>query len=903
MMRGAVRSACLFALLVPLVGGTAAGQDVTGNIQGIVLGPDREPIVGALISLTGLGIQGTRRVTTDASGQFRAVRLPVGLCTAHVRQIGYRELILEDVIVQLGRTTALGEIFLEAQPVELEPLVVSARGAVIDPTSTTTGANLTSDSYELLPVERDLESVIALLPQANVSYLGTLDPDPVNIGGATGLENVYYIEGINVTDVHRNIGGAELPYNFVREVQVKQGGYEAEHGRALGGIVNVLTQSGGDEFRVNAFGYFTNDALIATGLPGAYDLGQEGAADYDLGFSIGGPIVRSRLWFFSAYNPRVQTLDLQLPSVGVYQDRKTTHRFAGKLDWHAGEATDLTLSLFGDPTQHRKIGNWWVWPPPAALGNADPYLADWSVGTFNISLQARSQIGRRLLLEGTLGRSWRDEDQQGDTERGRTEPLVNDYTTGEVYGGFGFREDHDGARTSGQLAATLFLGRHTAKAGLAYEENRLDVLTNSFDPGIVFRYQDFDFVIQDNNDNTVRNRVPTAYLQDSWKVTNRLTLNAGLRWDGQYLIGTGDSVAQAITDQWQPRLGIVYQPGELGTQKIFGSAGRYYLQLPLFYSKLVHTIRDDCTAVTDQDSLDPEVELEFYCTPMPQGEKVEGLRGEHFDEFTLGYERALGADVKLSLRGVHRVLREAIGAGFLPEGGVTPAVDYEVAVGNIGQGELSFLPEPRREYSALEATVGGTAAGRRLRFLASYVLSRSYGNYTGQFISDQGQALPGINTMLEVIEQNVNSTGLMPNDRTHSLKLSGSYAFDFGLTAGTFFALQSGTPLSEFGASPIFFRWVFLVPRGTAGRTPTIWDLNLRLTYDVGHRARDGGRSVRLILDLLHVGNPQEVVNVDQARYLGVDGDGNQTDPSPTFGQPLVHQPPMTLRLGAEVSF
>jgi hypothetical protein len=805
---------------------------------------------------------------------------------------------LEDVPIQLGRTTTLGEIRLQPQPVELEPIIVSARRTVIDPASATTGANLTRDMYETLPIDRDYQSVIALLPQANTSYLEQFDPDPVNIGGSTGLENVYYIEGLNVTDPYRGLGGTELPYNFVGEVQVQQGGYEAEHGRALGGIINILTPSGGDEFRFSAFGFFNNDALTATGKRGVWDLGVQGASDYDFGVSAAGPIIRSRLWFFAAYNPHIQTQDLELPGVGVYEDRTTTHRFAGKLSWRAGRETDITLAVFGDPTRQRRSSNLWAYPPPTSLANPDPLLGDWTLGGVNVSLRGRSLLSPRLLLEASLGHSWRNEDVQGATERGRTEPYFQDFTTGTLSGGYGYSEDIDVARTSGRLVGTVFLGRHTAKVGVAYEENRLDIAADYLDRGIILRFEpDYYFVFEGDNNSRVRNRVPTVYVQDSWLVTDRLTLNLGLRWDGQYLIGTGDSVAQSITDQWQPRLAFVFQPGELGSQRIFGSAGRYYMQMPLFYSVLMHTDRDDCSAESAEDPRDPTVELDFWCSPMPQGSKVEGMHGEHFDELTLGYERALGSNTKLTIRGIYRRLGDVVGYGLLPQD-----EGFEVVTGNTGRGELSFLPEPTRDYSALELTLDGMA-GQRLRYLASYVLSRTDGNYSGLYVGDHGIALPGSNEMLHLPEQGPNSTGLLPNDRTHVFRLFGSYALNFGLTAGAFFTLQSGTPLNELGAGRVVFRQVNLIPRGTAGRTSTIWDLNLRLMYDFGRRDL-GGVSARLILDLLHVGNPQRVVLTDQTRYLALDPDtGEQTAPNATFGEPLNHQPPMTLRLGLEVSY
>jgi hypothetical protein len=217
---------------------------------------------------------------------------------------------------------------------------------------------------------------------------------------------------------------------------------------------------------------------------------------------------------------------------------------------------------------------------------------------------------------------------------------------------------------------------------------------------------------------------------------------------------------------------------------------------------------------------------------------------------------------------------------------------------------LSFLPKPKREYRALEVTVERMGADR-LNFLASYVLSRSYGNYTGLFVSDANFAAPGNNFSLQLPEQARNSTGRLPNDRPHVLKLFGSYRFDFGVTSGAFLTWASGTPLNRFGATPLIFRPLFLVPRGSAGRTPSIWDANARLTYDLARGTFLGAvRPGRIILDLHHIGSLRRAVLMDQFEFLSVDpATGTQTNPNPNFGKALAYQPPMAARLGVELGF
>ena len=213
------------------------------------------------------------------------------------------------------------------------------------------------------------------------------------------------------------------------------------------------------------------------------------------------------------------------------------------------------------------------------------------------------------------------------------------------------------------------------------------------------------------------------------------------------------------------------------------------------------------------------------------------------------------------------------------------------------------MPEPERTYKALELSFGKTSGGR-LNLAGSYVLSRSYGNYTGLYSSDTRAALPGNNFSLQLEEQGANSSGLLPNDRTHVLKLFGSYRANDGLTAGASFTLQSGTPLNEFGQTLLGFgRPIFLVERGSAGRYPAIWDLNLRLVHDVPTMEKAGFPG-RLILDLMHVGSRRKAVNIDEWRYNSFDKEtGEQIHPNPNFGKAFGYQPPMMARLGFEVDF
>ena len=872
-------------------------QSVVGQVEGRVLDGDSLPVSDIAVTATSPSLQGTRTTLTDSRGAFRLQALPVGSYTVRLEHIAYRAVTFEAVRVGLGRTTTLGLIRVEAEPVRIEEVIVVGDRPLIDPTTTALDANVEAEYFETLPVSRDsYRSVIEILPNANQSFNG----DAVNIAGSTGLENVYYIDGANVTDPFAATTGTDLPYNFIKTIEVKQAGYQAEYGKANGGITNVVTRSGGNRFRVDGFGFLSGSGMSATSTTGPLG-GQPGSfSTFDVGLSIGGPIARDRLWYFLAYNPLMAQRSVELPQFGFFDDQITSHRFAAKLNWQAARSTEVVLSFFGDPTSRdivdqELIGFFGV---PASLGNPDPFLGSGDVGSANVALQSISALNSKLLLEVTLAYYSGKEGLFGATPVGREEPLFRDLTTGEWSGGVGTERDIGTSRASARVVSTLLLGAHTLKGGVAYENNVVDVKNAFTAPGSLEKSADSAFLaVTLSQDFTAKNRVPTFFVQDSWQVGNRVRLNYGLRWDGQYFIGAADSVGQAITNQWQPRLGLIVLPGRPGTQKVVASFGRYYQQFPLTTPAGQVSVWDQTVDLYSTDPRQagavPDASIQITPTDRPPGDKLPGIRGEHFDELTLGYELALlDPALKFGVRGIYRTLRESYALGFDPS-------QSRFILGNPGRGELDFLPRPTREYAALELTVGRTGA-KRLNFLFAYVLSRTHGNYAGLFSSDQGFAFPGNYFSLALPEQAENSTGLLPNDRTHVFKLSGSYVFDFGLTAGTFFTVASGTPLNEFGASSLIARPVFLVQRGSAGRTSTIWDWNIRATYDVG---RAGTFAGRIILDILHIGNPQTAVRFDQIKFLALDGNGNQILPNPNFGAAITHQQPMQARLGFEVAF
>jgi outer membrane receptor for ferrienterochelin and colicin len=208
-----------------------------------------------------------------------------------------------------------------------EVVQVQASSPVLDTSSTTTGAVLSSDQLNRVPVGRRISDALYLAP--GVSSSGTAGAANPSIAGGTGLDNQYVVDGVNITNqgygalgsysiIFGSLGNCNAtPFDFVKEFQVKTGGYEAEFGQSTGGVVNVLTKSGSNDFRGSVFGYARPSKVEGTWTQVQSINGTVqtlGTHVSDAGAEGGGPIVKDRAFFFGAIDPSWETRTLQAPA-------------------------------------------------------------------------------------------------------------------------------------------------------------------------------------------------------------------------------------------------------------------------------------------------------------------------------------------------------------------------------------------------------------------------------------------------------------------------------------------------------------------------------------------------------------------------------------------------------------
>jgi hypothetical protein len=859
-------------------------------MNGRVIDPSGAAISGVRVVVSSSNLMGTRELVTDRGGHFRVLALPPGEYSVRMTKVGRHQIVVDRLYVRIGEATAVPAVVMQSEALELAPVRVTAPKELLDPFHTDVGASLTAADYSRLPGDRDYTSLIATLPHANESYRG----DPVNVAGATGLENMYFIDGLNVTAPLHAERGTSLPYNFVRAVQVKVGGYEAQYGEALGAVVNAVTYSGTNNFEVAGFAFGTHSSLAST--PKAEPtLRQTSALSYDIGARISGPVIKDVLWYSAAYNPRLTRANKEIKGLGVFADERTANVFAGKLTWNAGRGRVTEFSLFGDPTQQNGVSL-----PEGVLVsrltplNADPYLTRVRTGGTAAILSSTYPVGKRIVIDASVGRSANRDSRDGGTEVARNESIFADYFANTLSGGFGRFDVSDAKRIVGTLRATVDWRGHELIMGGGYQDmnvSRLDAVSGG---RAIERNSAGAFAASTElfGGPRVRNRIPTAYLQNSWRMRDRLTVNTGMRWSSQTLVGGSGRVAKVFQNEWQPRIGAVVRLGSEGRHLLSASAGRFYQALPLNMSSLMYV---DGAAVYETFNGDPRVagsvptSREVYASMEAQAESVSyGNKAEHFDELTLGYEARIGSSSKLSVRALRHDLRSSFQWGFN---------GYDFIIGTPGERNFNFLPRPNREYAALEISAQGS--WRRSGYRASYVRSRSRGNYTGFYEPDFGFANPGGNAGFIAPHQAVNSLGVLPNDIPHILKASAWREIGDGVTMAAVFSWRSGSPINEFAVGPVpglELHRAFVVTRGTAGRTPSLIDLNWRTSYDarIGQLPR-----FRVLLDVFHIGNPQRIVQVDELHYQS-NKNGVLSNPNPNYLSPVAYQPAMEARLGLE---
>ena len=595
MQASSVRAAILLALvLVAGVPPIAAGQgNPTGTVSGHVTDPDGLAVPGATVTVASPVLQGLRTATTSPNGDYIIPFLPAGDYEVTFELQGFKT-VKRAIGVKMAETQALNVTLLLAAVSESVTVAGQSPDVVM---ANTVASNFRKEQLELLPVGRALNDAVLLAP----GVAGNGPNGNIMMAGALSFESQYLVNGVVVNE---NLRGQALNLfieDAVQETKVSTGAISAEYGRFGGGVVNMITKSGGNSFSGSFRTTFNNDAWRAL-TPFPTDRTVDKIAPIYEG-TLGGPIRRDKIWFFGAGRFTKPETSQTLSVTGVnYTTSTDERRYEGKVTYalNAGNTAKVGYTKRTTNVANNRFGT--IMDLASLYDNSTDqhlYTANYTSvvgnnffleGQFSRKISATMDTGSRFtdLVKGT---------PISDRQRlvGTANPLFNSPTFCAVCGG-GWLEHRDNQDYFGKASyflSTRKLGSHNFVAGFdSFKEWRKN---DNWQSGSQYNIAASSTVIDGaaiypvfKNDNTtfinwlpilqqsVGNDIRTysAYVNDAWRYSNRLSFNLGTRYDMNR--SKDQSGTPVVTDsQWSPRVGLTWDPKGDGKWSTSAGYARY----------------------------------------------------------------------------------------------------------------------------------------------------------------------------------------------------------------------------------------------------------------------------------------------------------------------------------------
>jgi len=677
------------AALLILFAFPALAQDqgsARGNLSGLVYDSSKAVVPGAEVTIT--GPIGSLTQTTNEQGGFLFSTLIPGIYSIRVQKPGFKVANIKSAEVQINRTTSV-EVILETGQVS-ETVEVSAASVTVDTSTSAVTANISDTFFENIPVQRGVSSLFYLSPGA-VDGIQTGSNNP-SISGSSGLENSYIADGVSINDPAfgglgvwaRSYGalGSGINQSFVKEVQIKTGGFEPQYGHASGGIVQIVTKSGGTKTHGQIGGYFHPLGMQTTPLNAddkQFDTVNKfgrylGTATYEGDAELGGYVplgkLKNHLFYFGNFNPSFNH-QYVAPAVGfglfnLYNGRldrtKTSYDYAGKLTLRINDRHTVESSVFGDPSHTNNV-------PWSTLSATDKTVnSKWDYGTRNWAVRYDGALTNTWLIDGAFTWSWNHFTEKPLADVTQIVDQTNATLAGTFNAqGFGFLEPYDSNTKSFSFDTSKtyrLLGQHTFSIGYNWQFPIYDDITSysggkftipstnasGGDPGygsatnptVAGKQTNASLVLEpivdpftgktvvpnssgcslcpymlfQNPDPTAANKTALAqvvlvqsrgrfdggvtkssgkyhagYVNDSWAMGKHVTLNLGLRWEQQRLVG--NQTNKVFNDMWSPRFGFVLDPKGDRKTKFYANYGRYAFVLPLDAAVRALSAEDD----------------------------------------------------------------------------------------------------------------------------------------------------------------------------------------------------------------------------------------------------------------------------------------------------------------------
>jgi Carboxypeptidase regulatory-like domain/TonB dependent receptor/TonB-dependent Receptor Plug Domain len=816
----------------------AAAQNPTATISGRVTDSGGLAVPGATVSIESPNLQGVRTAVTSANGDYILPLVPPGRYTITVQLTGFATV---KETRDVGATQQV-ELNVTLQPAAVSEVVsVTARSDAFANT-VQASTNIKQELLSTLPTARTLLSAVNLSPGAHA----TGPSNNITIGGAMSFENLFMLNGVQIQDNIRGTPFSLFIEDAIQETTVTTSGISAEYGRFTGGVVNAITKSGGNTFSGSLRTTFTNDDW-RTVSPFDEPKVNDTVPTYE--FTLGGPILRNRTWFFGAgrlfdKSEANQTGFTRIP----YTYSNDEKRFEGKVTQALGPGHTLRASYMG--IRESETNN--VWPSPQEVLDLNS-LHTRQVPQDLVSIHYSGSLRSNFFLEGQYSaRRFAFENSGGTSTDLIRGTVLRDQQTGAYWWSPNFcgvcgpeRRDNENILVKGNYFLSTARGSHNAVFG--YDTFNDIRKGDNHQSGSDYHVWATDTIIQDGtvypviaNDGStfiiwwpIREasrgtnfRTHSLFVNDTWALNKHFTFNAGLRWDRNHGV---DAIGSLVADDstFSPRLGVVWDPQGEGRWTVHGSYGKYVAGLantiadsssPAGTPSIIAYFYQGANINTGSGALVPsDVALQrvfdwfntnggtsrrpfFTDIPGVKTQIRQSLISPNAKELTTGVSRQIGG-------------RGAIRADFVYRDFADFYTDrIDTTTGQVmdeaGQEfDLQLVENTNilnRQYTALSTQVN-YRIGSRIDLGGNYTLSRLWGNVNGETIG-AGPVTSSITSYPEYFDIAwFAPDGDLSSDQRHRVRLWGTVRLPFSerwgnVTLGVLQQVHSGTPYGGLGS-------------------------------------------------------------------------------------------------------
>jgi len=723
------RVGLLLMLMFSLVA-VAFAQERTGEMNGVARDQSKAVLPNVAVTATNKVTGRVSATTTGGEGAFVIRGLESGRYSLKFELNGFSTTEYADVIVVAGRVLTLNADM--AVSGSRQTIEVVSEASLIDTTTTTVGHNVLQEEFSRLPKTRSFQSLATVSPSVQA---GNVTEGGIQVNGASGSENLYAVDGLSTNSLIEGHSRQNAAYEILDEIQVKTAGIEAQYGGALGGVISAITRSGGNSFHGDVHYYFAGSSLSA-GPPHRMLMDptnlltvttqrdhQDPNSAHEAGYSLGGYLIKNRLYFFSAASPRWTSEKLHILS----SNRTPVDLTRDTQNWMAYN------KVSADVTRNIRATVGYLWTPTGqqgAFATRNNYANQSTSGASSLqALQAQGYfspqsnynasvdwtISPTTLLNVKAARFWDNYKKLGVPNQSAIE--WGEPSTG-IAGLDPSLQQPKGYTTIPRTRTTLYDlatrnliqadlskylhglgGSHDLKFGIGRQKN-INKVVDAY-PGGGYVTLQWNSSLTLPNGQAVRGTygyyqvddlgtigstggtIDDIYFQDRWRIGTRLSLDLGLRFEKEVVPSFRRDVKDYAFDfGWgskvAPRLGGSFDLFGDGKVKIYGGWGRYFDWVK--YELARGTFGGDVwrTYYRPLDSIDKNVILGLSGTNMPgnnlwptpfQDWRIPAFGPEQLDPdirpmstyvANAGVEYQVGPQLMVAARYIHNSLRTTI---------------------------------------------------------------------------------------------------------------------------------------------------------------------------------------------------------------------------------------------------